>query len=73
MVFATGNLLAAMGDTLKGKTVAIQGFGNVGSYAAQFYAAAGARVRSPVFLVEGGGWERGASPRSIFCPPLSLF
>ncbi len=36
--------LAATGDTLKGKTVAIQGFGNAGANAAALFTQAGAKV-----------------------------
>ncbi len=43
-VFATEELLAAQGTDLKGKTVVIQGFGNVGSWAAHDYVEKGAKV-----------------------------
>ena len=44
-VFATRELLKASGaGSLKGKTVAVQGFGNVGAWAAQLYAEEGAIV-----------------------------
>lgn len=43
-VFATEEILAHHGEDLKGKTVVIQGFGNVGSWAAHDYAAKGAKI-----------------------------
>ncbi len=43
-VYATEELLADRGEALAGKTVCIQGFGNVGSWAARDFAAKGARV-----------------------------
>lgn len=42
--FATREFLAESADTVEDCTVAIQGFGNVGSYAAKFFEEAGARV-----------------------------
>ena len=44
VVIATREALRIGGDSLVGKTVAIQGFGNVGSHAARNYAEQGARV-----------------------------
>lgn len=44
VLFAMQNLFAARGETVAGKTYAIQGFGNVGSWAARFIAEAGGRV-----------------------------
>ncbi|MBX3272140.1 MAG: glutamate dehydrogenase [Sandaracinaceae bacterium] len=43
-LFACQNLLEATGGTLAGKRVAIQGFGNVGSWAARLFAAEGAKI-----------------------------
>lgn len=43
-LFAAERAAAELGLELRGATVAIQGFGNVGSWAAHFFAAAGARV-----------------------------
>jgi glutamate dehydrogenase (NAD(P)+) len=43
-VLATQELLASRGETLQGKDVIVQGFGNVGSWAAKLYEAEGARV-----------------------------
>lgn len=43
-VVALEAILGARGDSLKGKKVAIQGFGNVGSFAAQFVEEAGATL-----------------------------
>lgn len=42
--FATREFFAESDETVEDKTVAIQGFGNVGSYAAKFFDEAGARV-----------------------------
>ncbi|MFW5966522.1 MAG: Glu/Leu/Phe/Val family dehydrogenase [Persicimonas sp.] len=42
--FATREYLDWIDEPLAGKTVAIQGFGNVGSYAAKFFDEAGAKV-----------------------------
>src|SRR5690606_32016903 len=44
VLFACENLLAALGDTLAGKKVVIQGFGNVGSWAARLFAEKGAII-----------------------------
>ena len=44
VAFATREALHAKGRKLEGATVAIQGFGNVGGYAARFLTAMGARV-----------------------------
>jgi len=43
-VMATEELLASRGETLKGKDVIVQGFGNVGSWASKLYEAEGSRV-----------------------------
>lgn len=43
-VFATEELLAALNEPLKDKRVVVQGFGNVGSWAARIYASLGARI-----------------------------
>ena len=43
-VFATEELLASLGDTMTGKRVVVQGFGNVGSWAARLYTELGARI-----------------------------
>lgn len=43
-LFACQNLLAATGGTLKGKRVVVQGFGNVGSWAARLFAEQGAII-----------------------------
>ncbi|HEX2165566.1 MAG TPA: Glu/Leu/Phe/Val dehydrogenase dimerization domain-containing protein [Thermoanaerobaculia bacterium] len=53
VVIATREALAAQGGTLAGATVAIQGFGNGGSWAARFFHQAGARVVA-VSDVRGG-------------------
>jgi glutamate dehydrogenase (NAD(P)+) len=44
VLFATQRAARRMGMELEGATVAVQGFGNVGSWAAHFFAEAGARV-----------------------------
>ncbi len=43
-MIATREALSALGMSMKGATVAVQGFGNVGSVAAQHLARAGARI-----------------------------
>jgi glutamate dehydrogenase (NAD(P)+) len=43
-VYATEELLAELGESMAGKTIIIQGFGNVGSWAAQLYVEGGAKV-----------------------------
>ena len=43
-VYATEEILAHEGEELEGKTVVIQGFGNVGTWAAHDYVAKGAKV-----------------------------
>lgn len=42
--FATREYLKTKNETVVGKRIAIQGFGNVGSYAAKFFEEAGARI-----------------------------
>ena len=44
VVHVTTSALAEVGETLTGKTVAIQGFGKVGSHAATLYQAQGAKI-----------------------------
>ncbi len=44
VVYATEELLATQGETIAGKKVVIQGFGNVGTWAARDYVAGGAKV-----------------------------
>jgi glutamate dehydrogenase (NAD(P)+) len=44
VAIATAEALKARGRDIRGATVAVQGFGNVGSFAARFLADAGARV-----------------------------
>ncbi|MFK8001103.1 MAG: Glu/Leu/Phe/Val dehydrogenase [Polyangiales bacterium] len=44
VVYATEELLKTEGETLEGKTVVIQGFGNVGTWAARDYVAKGAKI-----------------------------
>jgi len=53
MLFATERAALDAGVSLEGATVAVQGFGNVGSWAAEFLAQAGAKVVA-VSDVEGG-------------------
>jgi glutamate dehydrogenase (NAD(P)+) len=53
VVIATREALAARGRKIAGSTVAIQGFGNVGSWAARLFHQAGARVVA-VSDVKGG-------------------
>jgi len=43
-LFATEELLAALGESLTGKRVVVQGFGNVGSWAARLMAQRGGRI-----------------------------
>lgn len=42
--FACQNLLELLGETMKGKRVVVQGFGNVGSWAARFFQEHGATI-----------------------------
>ncbi len=53
VVYTTEEAARYLGVPLKGSTVAIQGFGNVGSWAARLYAAGGAKVVA-VSDVQGG-------------------
>jgi glutamate dehydrogenase (NAD(P)+) len=53
VLFATERAMADAGVAMRGARVAVQGFGNVGSWAAHFLAEAGARVVA-VSDVEGG-------------------
>ncbi|QAY68949.1 Glu/Leu/Phe/Val family dehydrogenase [Xylanimonas protaetiae] len=53
VVHVTQSALEAQGEKVAGKTVAVQGFGKVGSHAAAIYAARGARVVA-VSDVHGG-------------------
>jgi glutamate dehydrogenase (NAD(P)+) len=43
-VYATEELLATLGESMAGKKIVIQGFGNVGSWAARDYVALGAKI-----------------------------
>jgi glutamate dehydrogenase (NAD(P)+) len=43
-LFALLNVLADRGESIEGKTIAIQGFGNVGSWAARLMSEAGAKI-----------------------------
>jgi glutamate dehydrogenase (NAD(P)+) len=56
VVIATEAVLKQLHKTLAGSTVALQGFGNVGSFAARFLHEAGARVVG-VTDVAGGVWN----------------
>ena len=53
LVYIVENMLKAAGDSVKGKTVAISGSGNVAIYAAQKAAALGAKV---VTMSDSSGW-----------------
>ncbi len=53
LVYIVENMLEANGDSLKGKTVAISGSGNVAIYAAQKASALGAKV---VTMSDSNGW-----------------
>ena len=61
VLFATQRAAADMGLDLSGATVAVQGFGNVGSWAAVFLEEAGARVVA-VSDVDGGIYAEGGLP-----------
>ncbi len=52
LVYATKELLKQNGESLAGKTVAIQGFGNLGSFAAEAFVNEGAKV---IAVVDAGG------------------
>ena len=56
VVIIADSYYTAIGDTLKGKTCAIQGFGNVGSYTAQFWAERGGKVLA-ITDVKGGIYD----------------
>src|SRR5262245_26178801 len=56
VVIVTEAVMKRLGRTLAGSTVAIQGFGNVGSFAARFLHEAGAKVVG-VTDVGGGAWN----------------
>ena len=56
VLFAAQRAAADLGLELEGATVAVQGFGNVGSWAAHFFHAAGARVVA-VSDVKGGIYD----------------
>jgi len=43
-VYATEELLATLGESMEGKKIVIQGFGNVGTWAARDYVALGAKI-----------------------------
>ena len=43
-LYACENLFEALGESMKGKTVVVQGFGNVGSWAARLFEEQGAKV-----------------------------
>ncbi|HUF30637.1 MAG TPA: Glu/Leu/Phe/Val dehydrogenase dimerization domain-containing protein [Gemmatimonadaceae bacterium] len=58
VAIVTEEALSRLGKKLKGATVAIQGFGNVGSWTAHFLASAGARVVA-VSDVKGGVFNGG--------------
>ncbi|MGH7457805.1 MAG: Glu/Leu/Phe/Val family dehydrogenase [Longimicrobiaceae bacterium] len=58
LLFAAERAAAELGFSLEGATVAIQGFGNVGSWTAHFLAGAGAKVVA-VSDVEGGVFRGG--------------
>lgn len=52
-VFATEELLASIGESVVGKRVSIQGFGNVGTWAAHDFVAKGAKVTA-ISDISGG-------------------
>ncbi|MCC6573567.1 MAG: glutamate dehydrogenase [Planctomycetes bacterium] len=58
----------AMGQSLKGKTCAVQGFGNVGSFTAQFWAERGGKVVA-ITDVKGGVYNA----KGLDVPALSKF
>jgi len=68
-LFAAERTAADMGMSLDGATVAIQGFGNVGSWAARFFSEAGARVVavSDVHgaIFDGDGLDVGAVGKAV--------
>jgi len=61
VAFVTAEFLAELGRPLQGARVAIQGFGNVGSFAALFLQQAGAKVVA-VSDVTGGVYRAGGLP-----------
>jgi glutamate dehydrogenase (NAD(P)+) len=68
VVTLTGLLLKKLKRELKGTTVALQGFGNVGSYTARFLHEQGARVLG-VADVAGGVWN----PDGLDIPALQAY
>ncbi len=65
VVIVTEAVLKQLQQTVAGTTVALQGFGNVGSYAARFLHEAGARVLG-ITDVAGGVWN----PEGLDIPAL---
>lgn len=56
LVYSVAEALRKMDTALEGKTVAIQGFGNLGSHAATFFTEAGAKVIA-IVDVKGGAYN----------------
>ncbi|UJR79801.1 Glu/Leu/Phe/Val family dehydrogenase [Sandaracinus amylolyticus] len=55
-LYVTEELMARLGESLAGKTVVVQGFGNVGGWAARLFAEQGARVVA-ISDISGGYYE----------------
>jgi glutamate dehydrogenase (NAD(P)+) len=68
VVIVTGAIMKALGRPLAGATVALQGFGNVGSFAASFLHEQGAKVLG-VSDHTGGTWN----PQGLDIPALLQF
>jgi len=62
----TESYLDSMGDRLEGKRVAIQGFGNVGSFTAKYFDQAGADVVAVSDVTGGVADREGLDVRSLF-------
>ena len=66
VTIVTRKTLELLGDSIENKTVAIQGFGNVGSYAALYFHEMGAKVIAVVDITGGVFNEKGLPIPELF-------